>query len=43
MLCGINKSTQKRSSHLEIVYFGFQNDKKHILGNLPKSGLVFFV
>jgi hypothetical protein len=40
VLCGVNKSIQKRSSSLEVMYFGSQKDKKHILGNLPKSGLV---
>jgi hypothetical protein len=33
-------STQKINSSLEIMYFNFQKDKKHILGNLPKSDLV---
>jgi hypothetical protein len=40
MFCGTNKNSQKNSSSLEIMYFGFQKDRKHILQNLPKSGLV---
>jgi hypothetical protein len=40
MLYGININTHKRSSSLEIIYFGSQKGVKHILGNLPRSGLV---
>jgi hypothetical protein len=37
---GVRRSTQKTSSSLKIMYFNFQKDRKHILGNLPKNGLV---
>jgi hypothetical protein len=40
VLCGVNRNTQKNNSSLEIMYFGFQKERKHILENLPKSGLV---
>jgi hypothetical protein len=34
------QNIQKINSSLEIMYFGFQKLKKHILENLPISGLV---
>jgi len=40
VFCGVNKNIQKNNSSLEIMYFGFQNERKHVLENLPKSGLV---
>jgi hypothetical protein len=40
VLYGINKNIQKRNSSLEIMYFSSQKDRKHIIGNLPRSGLV---
>jgi hypothetical protein len=40
VLCGINRNIQKNNSSLEIMYFGFQKERKHVLENLPKNGLV---
>jgi hypothetical protein len=40
VLYGDSKNIQKNNSSLEIMYFGFQKERKHILENLPKSGLV---
>jgi len=33
---GVGKSIQKKKSSLEIMYFGFQKDIKHILGKFIK-------
>ncbi len=40
VLYGANKSTQKSNSSLDIMYSSLQKDKKYVLVNLPKSGLV---
>jgi len=29
-LCGVNRKTQKRSSNLEIMFYGFPKEKRHI-------------
>jgi hypothetical protein len=39
VLCGVSKGIQKKNQ-FKIMYFGFQKDKKYILGNLPRNGLV---
>jgi hypothetical protein len=39
-LFGINRKTLKRSSNLEIMFYGFPREKKHIWVNSKKDGLV---
>jgi hypothetical protein len=38
--CGINRKILRRSSNLEIMFYGFPKEKKHIWENLRKDGLV---
>jgi hypothetical protein len=37
---GINNKILRRSSNLEILFYGFPREKKHILANSKKDGLV---
>jgi hypothetical protein len=37
---GANKKTQKRSFNLEIMFYGFPREKRHIWVNSRKDGLV---
>jgi hypothetical protein len=37
-LCGVNRNTQ-RSFTLEIMFFGFPREKRHIWANSKKDGL----
>jgi hypothetical protein len=39
-LCGVNKNTLRISSNLDIMFCGFPREKKHILANSRKDGLV---
>jgi hypothetical protein len=41
--CGINKRTLRRSFNLEIMFYGFPREKKHIWANSRKDGLVHSV
>jgi len=38
-LCGVNRNTQRRSFTLEIMFFGFPREKRHIWANSKKNGL----
>jgi hypothetical protein len=38
--CGVNRKTQKRSFNLEIMFYGFPREKKHIWEKKRKDGLV---
>jgi hypothetical protein len=38
--CGVNKKVLRRSSNLEIMFYGFPKEKKHIWENSRKDGLV---
>jgi hypothetical protein len=37
---GINKKILKRNFNLEIMFYGFPREKKHIWANSKKDGLV---
>jgi hypothetical protein len=37
--CGVNKNTQRRSSNLEIMFYGFPREKIQIWANSRKDGL----
>jgi hypothetical protein len=39
-LCGVNKKILRRSSNLEIMFYGFPKEKKHIWANSRKDGLL---
>ncbi len=39
-LCGVNRKILRKSSNLEIMSYGFQNEKKHIWANSRKDGLI---
>jgi len=39
-LCGVNRKILKRSSNLEIMFYGFIKEKKNIWANSRKDGLV---
>jgi hypothetical protein len=39
-LCGVNKKILKKSYNLEIMFYGFPREKKHIWANSRKDGLV---
>ncbi len=38
--CGVNKKILRRSSNLEIMFYGFPKEKKHVYVNSRKDGLV---
>jgi hypothetical protein len=38
--CGVNRKLLNRSSNLEIMSYGFLEEKKHILANSKKDSLV---
>jgi hypothetical protein len=40
MFFATSRSIQKINLSLEIMYFNFQKDRKQIVENLPKNGLV---
>jgi hypothetical protein len=39
-LCGVNRKILRRSSNLEIMFYGFLKVKKHIWANSRRDGLV---
>jgi hypothetical protein len=40
ILCGVNRKILRRISNLEIMFYGFPREKKHIWANSRKDGLV---
>jgi hypothetical protein len=39
-LCGVNRKISRRSSNLEIMFYGFPKEKKHIWANSKEGVLV---
>jgi hypothetical protein len=37
--CGVNINTLRKSSNLEIMFYGFPREKRHTWANLRKDGL----
>jgi hypothetical protein len=44
VLCGVNRNIEKNNSSLEIMYFGFQKERKHVrLGKFTKKWFGLYI